>query len=355
LHPTLKKNVAKMPADPVLIFGAGFFCLGRKENDHGTQLVQKIFKDMNIDEEWSTETERGFKWWGHQYAQRIWAEKPIKDNGLLITRVNAETELLKYPTRSTETEALLAIEMMKSSLSGLVIDPEADKITLRCSAYIHEENQKWLGRIFSFAAIMQVIEAENKGDILPMVLELQPDKSNHPDSGVRNDMDEMLNVVDQVIIPVGSEPFHSIGEFEFRRTADILNSQSLISTAIKTGLSAYLPFADNSALLQVDIENEHPELGKGLLIRLYLPPKQILPVTDIDGSFVMDLNSMEQKLFPSGHFLGSWCLGPVGENVQTAVYVTFIPAIVCTPGILFNVCISTMSHGKLAEQFLGLN
>jgi hypothetical protein len=92
-------------------------------------------------------------------------------------------------------------------------------------------------------------------------------------------------------------------------------------------------------------------LGNGLLFRLFLPPEKI----DIDGSFVMDLNSMEQNAFPSGHFLGSWCLGPVGENMQTVVYVTFIPAIVCSPGILYNMCISTLSHGKLAEEFLGLN
>jgi hypothetical protein len=324
-------------------------------NDHGIQLVRKIFKDMNIDEEWSIETDRAFTWWGHQYAQRIWAEQPVKDNGFHVTKVNAETELLKYPTRSTETETLLATEMMKASLNGLIINQEADKITLRCSAYVHEENQSWLGKIFSLAAIMQVIEAENKADVLAMVLELQPDKSNHPDSGVRNDMDEMLSVVDQAVIPLGREPFHSIGEFEFRRTADMLNSQNLLTTADKTGLSAYLPFGDNSALLWVDTEHEHPGLGKGLLIRLFLPPKEILSVTNIDGPFVMDLNSMEQKSFPSGHFFGSWCLGPVGENIQTAVYVTFIPAIVCNSGILFNMCLSTLCHGKLAEQYLGLN
>jgi hypothetical protein len=321
-------------------------------NDYGNQLVKKIFKDMNIDEEWSITTERGFTWWGHQYAQRIWAEQPIKDSGFHVTKVNAETELLKYPTRSTETETLLAIEMMETSLSGMIIDQEADRITIRCSAYVHEENHSWLGNIFSLAAIMQVIEAENKGDILASVLELQPDKSKHPDSGVRNDMDEMLSVVNQAVIPLGREPFHSIGEFEFRRTADMLNNQNLISTASETGLSAYLPFGDNSALLLVDTEHEHPELGKGLLIRLFLPPEKILPVTDVDGPFVMDLNSMEQNSFPSGHFLGSWCLGHVGENVQTAVYVTFIPAIVYNSGILFNMCLSTLCMGSWLSIFL---
>ena len=140
-----------------------------------------------------------------------------------------------------------------------------------------------------------------------MVLELQPDKSKHPDSGDRNDMDEMLNFIDQIVIPVGSEPFHSISEFEFRRTADMLNSQNLISTASETGLAAYSPFAGDTALLRVDTEHDHPELGKGLLIRLFLPPEKILPVKDVDGPFVMDLNTIEQNSFPSGHFLGSWC------------------------------------------------
>ena len=319
--------------------------------DHGIQLVKKIFKDMNIDEEWSIKTDRGFTWWGHQYAQRIWAEQPVEDNGFHVAKVNAETEILKYPSRSIETETLLAVEMLKASLSGLVIDHEADRITLRCSAYIHEDNNNWLGRVFSLAAIMQLIEAENKGDILAMFLELQADKSMHPRSGLRNDVDDMLNVIDQVVIPEGEKPFQSIGEFEFRRTADILNSQNLISTASETGLSAYLPFCDDTALLQVDTEQEHPELGNGLLFRLFLPPEKI----DIDGSFVMDLNSMEQNAFPSGHFLGSWCLGPIGENLHTAVYVTFIPAVVCSPGILYNMCISTMSHGKFVEEFLGAN
>ena len=324
-------------------------------NDLGIQLVRKIFKDMNIDEDWSVETDRGFTWWGHQFAQRIWADQPVEDNGFVVTKVNAETEILKYPARSTETETLLAVEMMKSSLSGLVIDHEADRITLRCSAYIHEDNINWLGRIFSLAAIIQATEAEDKGDDLAIFLELQPDKSIHPHSGFRNAMDDMLNFIDQVVIPEGEKPFQSIGEFEFRRTADILNGQSLISTASETGLSAYLPFCDDIALLRVETDQEHPELGNGLLFRLFLPPEKILPITDIDGSFVMDLNSMEQNAFPSGHFLGSWCLGPISESAHTAVYVTFIPAIVCSPGILYNMCISTLSHGKLAEGFLGLN
>jgi len=321
-------------------------------SDQGIQLVQKIYKDMNIDEEWSIADEKGFTWWGHQYAQRVWVDQPIDSDEFLVTKVNAETDLFRFSVRSNETETILGIEMMKASLSGLVIDQEAGRIKLRCSAYIHEENESWLGRIFSLAAIMQVIEAESKGNILAMVPELHPDKSNHPYSGVRNDMDEMLNLVTQVVIPEGNRPFHSIGDFEFRRTADILNSQNLLSTASESGLAAYTPFAGDTALLQVDTKQEHPELGKGLLIRLSLPPERIESQTAIDGRLIMDMNSKEQTSQPSGHFLGSWCLGPVGKNAQTAVFVTFIPAIVCKPGILLNMCISTLCHSKWAEEYL---
>jgi hypothetical protein len=41
-----------------------------------------------------------------QYAQRIWAEQPIEDNRFYVTKVNAKTELLKYPTKSKETQTL---------------------------------------------------------------------------------------------------------------------------------------------------------------------------------------------------------------------------------------------------------
>ena len=81
-------------------------------DDHGIQLVRKIFKDMNIDKEWSVETDRGFTWWGRQSAQKIWAEQTFEDNGFHVTKVNAETDLLKYPTRSKKTQTILAIEMM---------------------------------------------------------------------------------------------------------------------------------------------------------------------------------------------------------------------------------------------------
>lgn len=323
-------------------------------NSLGVQFVRKLYKVLNINEEWSLADDRGFTWWGgHHFAQRIWAGQPIDDDGFLVTKVTAETDFLKYPTRSIEIEAILANEMVRASLSGLVVDQKDARIRLRCSVYVHEENHEWLGRIFSLAVLMQVFEAESRAEILAMILGLQLDRSCHPDSGVRNEVDEMLNFVPQIVIPEGNKPFDSIGDFEFRRTADILNSQNLVSTASETGLAAYSPFANDTALLQADTDQEHPELGKGLLIRLSLPPEKVN--SRIDGRLIMDMNSKEQNSQPSGHFLGSWCLGPIGKNVQTPVYVTFIPAVACSPGILSNMCVSTLCHGKWAEEYLGLS
>ena len=103
--------------------------------------------------------------------------------------------------------------MISASLSGLIIDQESGRITLRCSAFIHEENHNWLGKIFSIAAIEQVIEVENKGDFLANLLDVQPYKSNHPHNGIRKERDDMLNTLHQIVIPEGQRPFDKIGEF----------------------------------------------------------------------------------------------------------------------------------------------
>ena len=43
-------------------------------HDAGLQVVEFVYRTMRIDEEWSIREPRGFTWWGHQLAQRVWAE-----------------------------------------------------------------------------------------------------------------------------------------------------------------------------------------------------------------------------------------------------------------------------------------
>jgi hypothetical protein len=65
------------------------------KEDLGIATVQNIYQDLQIDQKWSMTDERGFTWWGHRLAQRIWADPPLEDREIPITRVHAETDFLK--------------------------------------------------------------------------------------------------------------------------------------------------------------------------------------------------------------------------------------------------------------------
>jgi hypothetical protein len=322
-------------------------------SDAGVQTVGKIYRDMKIDTEWSLVSGRGFTWWGHHYAQRIWADRPFEDGGVLITRVNAETDFLRFPGGPAEPEdlTLFAAGMQYATLSGPVVYEKPERIKLRCSAFIHEENQAWLGPLFSLAAVMQYAEVAFKAEELAPLLGAEPDKSGHPTSGHRHKMDDMLNIIDAFIVPEGIKPFNAIPERLFRQASEDLNNRGLFSTAGPEGLTAYVPFAGSTALLEVRADAQHPGLGKGLLYLMRLPPEKIASSSSIDGSLIMDLNALEQESMKSGHFLGSWCLAPGrGEHKSTPVYVTFIPAAVVSTSVFVNMIFSTITHCSWAEE-----
>lgn len=322
-----------------------------QNTDPGIKTVGKLYRDMQIDTEWSLLSERGFTWWGQHYAQRIWADEPFESQGLLVTRVNAETDFLKYSERSAKTEDMLAAGMMYASLSGPVIYQETGCIKLRCSLFIHEENQAWLTALFSLAAIMQYCEVAFKAEELASILGLEPDKSAHPTSGCRPKMDEMLNFLDYLTIPEGQEPLEQITDEGFQNIAEEFSEYGLSFLANEGGLSKYLPFGNETALLQVKTREEHPSLGKGMLFLLSLPPEEIAEAVELAGPLILALNAQEQESSETGHFLGSWCLGPGrGEHKLTPVFVTFLPALACTPTVIINMVFSTLAHCHLAEK-----
>jgi hypothetical protein len=80
--------------------------------DAGLRTVEDIFANLQIDEQWSTLEGRGFTWWAHRHAQRVWAEEPVEDEGVTLSVVHVETEALRglsalSPTDARATKAVL--------------------------------------------------------------------------------------------------------------------------------------------------------------------------------------------------------------------------------------------------------
>jgi hypothetical protein len=343
--------------ETLLHLAAGFFVwrkgskkMNSKNDDVGIQTVQEIYNSLQVDEEWSIQEERGFTWWANRFKQTIWADQPIEDDDLHISRVHVETEFLKYPKRSEKADTQLARMLTISSLNGLIHDPQSGRLKWRCNAFIHEENNFWLMDMLCFASIFQLKDAQTMAPFLRQ-LELEHDHSCHPESGPREQFDDNLKILDMTIIPEGKEPITSIGQSEFENLAQMLNNQKIFTSTGENSLAAYVPFGRDVSLLQIDMKQSHPQLGNGILYRLSLPPEDIWPVASVDGALTMDMNINEQRDWLTGHFLGSWCLGPIGKNIWTPTFISFIPAVVCSPNVLLNMTFSTLMHNTFAEGY----
>jgi hypothetical protein len=332
------------------LFGGKDQKMNSIKDDVGIQTVQEIYNSLQVDEEWSIREERGFTWWANQFKQTIWADQPVEDSSLAISRVNVETEFLKYPNRSEKIDTQLAMMMKLSSLSGLIHDPQSGRLKWRCNAFVHEENKFWLMDMLCFAAIFQLKDAETMA-LFSRQLELEHDHSSHPDSGPREKFDDNLKLLDLTIIPEGQKPITSIGQSEFENISQMLNNQKIFTSTGENSLAAYVPFGRDVSLLQIDMNQPHPQLGNGILYRLSLPPEDICPVASIDGALTMDMNINEQEDWLTGHFLGSWCLGQAGKNTLIPTFISFIPAVVCSPNVLLNMTFSILMHNTFAEGY----
>jgi CheY-like chemotaxis protein len=92
-----KRNVSQDPAHasgelhPTVETNGG---LSRITCDVGPRVLDFIFEQMRIDGEWSLRDDRKLTWWGHKFAQRIWAEPVWVDHDHDIVRVHAQTDVI---------------------------------------------------------------------------------------------------------------------------------------------------------------------------------------------------------------------------------------------------------------------
>jgi hypothetical protein len=286
--------------------------------DIGLQVLGHVFEQLKIDREWSERIERGFVWWGHRLAQRVWAEPCVDDDGIIIARLHARTDVFTGFFPTPEQLAKLLPFLQLASLSGLVHDADdAGRFQLACSMYVHDQSCEWVQRAFSLAVAMQAAEAETLADALAGGLGARVAASAHPHSGARTDPDDMLNLLRAVVIPEGAGPSQFPGT-HFPTALETMERGGFLATGDESGLTVEFPFGDFTSLCRLTTEDRHPWLGAGLLARLSLPLGTDDEAVRVEQA--LTLNGRELADLTRTHFLGSWC-----PDTHGLTYVTFFP------------------------------
>ncbi len=325
----------------------------RSGSDPGLDVIDFVYRSMNIDEQWSERNERGFTCWGHRLAQQVWAEAPRLSQGYWVTRVHARAAVLREVPWSGAIQARVSALNMYGSLSAYCREADGRRLSLDCNVYVHHGNAAWLKRLFACAVALQAAEAEIAADMLSSLVGGAPDESGHPINGPRVVPDNMLDIIAQLFAPASAGP-SACKPGEFEQALAMAPEPWVLASGDEQGLTAEFPFTDSTpavaggrgtALLIASAAEQHPRLGSGLLVRLALP---VLVDALRGNELAHQLNWVEATQWNAPHFLGAWCL----DANSTLTFVTFVPSAVYAPGLLHALILSSAVRARWAGEYI---
>jgi len=296
-------------------------------SDPGLAVVEHLYKQMQIDAQWSVRQERGFTWWGDRLAQRVWASSGEERVGDSVWQVHIETDLVREVHSHPDPFPALAELNRLASLSACVLENRS--VRRHASVSVTENNLPFSKELAIHAMSLQVSDARAVAQWLTGHVRAVEDLSHHPLNGARPMPDEMLGV--SQLYQRKREDGVWTPPIDFIGVANAANRCWLSATAGMHSFTAELPFggdaagaggADDAAtaLFQTWTDKPHPVFGTGALLLLKLPG-------EYDSRAANFLN-VADTLAPDCHQLGAWC----HRDDWGLAFASFLPALVFQRG-----------------------
>jgi hypothetical protein len=317
-------------------------------DDVGLTILRDVFGHLKVDPEWSAWDGRGFSWWAYTLRQRIWVTEAYESRGFLCHRLTACTDIARIASPAPP-ELEQRLHSPPTFSGAMVHDPADGTIRLWSSMVTHEEIAGWTGWAFSVYALCQLAEAHQYAPALADVLAGEMDESAHPTSGMRAVPDDMLSAPNDVFLAKGREasPWRATGESDVLR--DFLED-NLCEVAVDDGnVGAFVPFGFDWATLQIKVDDVEPRLGSGIGMRLTLPVRGQAAMA---AALANALNRAEIHTLPPFHLLGRWTIVPYKEAQWAAAFISFVPAFLHAPNVLFNLASPMLSRAAWAHEML---
>lgn len=275
---------------------------------------------MQFEADWAVQKADAFTWWPSALAQRVWAAPARDFQGIALTTLHIETDLLKNVAFASSAWPRLAAVNRFATLSAYVADIPAGTIRLHASVSLTDENQLLARAIALHAMALQLADAHAEAQELADAFGAAVAGSAHPVRGSRVTPDEMVKIGEvyqergEADSPFGSEELAQLVHLEPRPW--LLAANELHSVHADLDFAPGLP-----ARLEFDAGAAHSALGSGLQMRLMLP-------VEPDPMIAQKLNASE-CLEPDSHQLGAWCV----DDERGLHFAGFVPAAAYMPGL----------------------
>ena len=294
----------------------------RRSKDLGLAAVERVHREMQVDEPWTVREDRGFTWWGAWIRQRVWAGPATRSRGETLWHVRARTPVFRDQPDEPATYARVNEWNALWPMGALAYDPDDGTISARTGAFLYAGVDPWLETFVLMAVGLQAslawVGAETAEGVGPR------DDDPHPAAGPRLDPDDMLNLA-------GSTPRvpSPITASILRSAATALEPEGFAVTFDEDDevLLAILPTSADEGSMWLLRSADHPVLGPGALARLVLPR----PMGVLRAAWLANALNLAEAADWAGedrpHALGAWTVDD-GRLTHSA----FFPAVLLGGG-----------------------
>lgn len=288
------------------------------KTDCGLAVVEHYFSLLKIDEKSCVRESRGFTWWAEDLAQRIWSDPPVVREGAVSWKIHARTDLLSgFIGTGSNLSFLNELAGFPSLGGGMILDAShSDKVRFAACVNTTEDSFEWAKAFFPSTAATQAGEAHQLAHIAPAMTECSADYGAHPSAGPAERHADVFALLGSHIREGKQPPVWTPEDFD--EAVDDLESEPYPVFTSESGLTAYFPFRDSTALGEMSTAPGHPSYGNGLRVRLVLPYR--LSDED-DPGIALRWNRFEiESMTGVGHFTGSYY-----ADDEAFIYSNFIP------------------------------
>jgi hypothetical protein len=331
--------------------------------DIGTQMLDTLYELLMIDDRWSVRREHGFTWWGYRLAQHFEVGPPFLSDDVEVCTVRIWTEVAENIDPATDPTGVLAALNPQATLNALVWDTSARTVAECCTAVVEEQDILWLSKVLATAAVLQNTAGHSRAHGIAKACGGVPAASNHPTSGQRTEMDDILNVPERLVIPAGAEPSKFAGPM-MEELGPFLRRMRLHGSSDSSYMTCEVPFTGHrphwdlrrsegdtleTSLVRIFTDAPHPEAGNGALLVMQLP---VSPGTERAATLANELNAVESKGDSCTTFLGAWCPDLLSKGGDGLAFCSFVPNFGARPGLLSHHITYLAKRSRFAAQRL---
>lgn len=330
--------------------------------DPGLELLDHIYKQLQIDSEWAVRSERSFSWWPWNFRQTVTAGPVVEDRGHHGCVFSIATDMATFDKSDQSVLDWVGKGAPFATAAGAFVesqDGEQNGIRLAAKVFVHDGTIGLLKGMLSIVAIMQIFEVirdlsglEGSG-LRPWI--------TGPGGKVRLKPHDICGAAPEAIqLPVDA-PNSSGSEAELERArAHFASERGMeIGKVPETFMaSVEIPRFGASGML-VAGQDIHGNYGPGVSIRFYYP----LNVTQLQSfqTIPVLLNDISFDAEDGLTLLGSWSLerppgAPEEAKVLLPTFVSFWPARLFEFNSLINALGYALGQGLSAfDKFAALS